>query len=75
MRRSGSSSCMLRPKNSFSAEDLQRLASETKPTTTVLTVNKLPSYCTDRLYMLSELQVVVYEFANPIYNVERERES
>ena len=57
MRRSGSSSCMLRPKNSFSAEDLQRLASETKPTTTVLTVNKLPSYCTDRLYMLSELQV------------------
>ena len=59
MRRSGSSSCMLRPKNSFSAEDLQRLASE--PTsilsTTVLTVNKLPNYCTDRLYMLSELQV------------------
>jgi len=52
---------MLRPKNSFSAEDLQRLASENqhqmKLSTTVLTVNKLPNYCTDRLYMLSELQV------------------
>ena len=61
MRRSGSSSCMLRPKNSFSAEDLQRLALENhhqmKLSTTVLTVNKLPNYCTDRLYMLSELQV------------------
>jgi len=51
---------MLRPKNLFSAEDLQRLASEPtsmKLSTTVLTVNKLPNYCTDRLYMLSELQV------------------
>ncbi len=41
MRRSGSASCMLRPKNSLSSEDLQRLASWVKagtPPTTVLTV-------------------------------------
>jgi hypothetical protein len=41
MRRSGSASCMLRPKNSLSSEDLQRLATWVKagtPPTTVLTV-------------------------------------
>ncbi|KAL7534756.1 hypothetical protein ACHAXR_006062 [Thalassiosira sp. AJA248-18] len=59
MRRSGSASCILRPKNSLSAEDLQRLATEA-PTATVLTIDRLPSYCTDRLYMLSELQVRVH---------------
>ncbi|KAL7527998.1 hypothetical protein ACHAWF_002397, partial [Thalassiosira exigua] len=56
MRRSGSASCILRPKHSLSEEDLQRLAREA-PTTTVLTVDRLPSYGTDRLYVLSELQV------------------
>ncbi|KAL9188139.1 hypothetical protein ACHAXT_006517 [Thalassiosira profunda] len=58
MRRSGSASCLLRPRNSLSAQDLRRLASgEGVPTATVLTVDRLPSYCPDRLYLQSELAV------------------
>jgi hypothetical protein len=56
MKRTGSASCLLRPKHSLSADDLQRLARD-PPTATVLTVNKLPSYNADRLYIQSELQV------------------
>ena len=54
MRRSGSSSCLLKPKKSLSQHDLAQL---NPPSATVLTVNRLPVYVTDRLYMLSELQV------------------
>ncbi|KAL3787398.1 hypothetical protein ACHAWO_003171 [Cyclotella atomus] len=56
MKRTNSASCILRPKNSLSQNDLQRLARD-PPTATVLTVNKLPSYNADRLYIQSELQV------------------
>ena len=56
MRRTGSS-CLLRPKNSLSTEDLAKLAAEDPPTATVLTVTRLPTYITDRDYTLSELQV------------------
>ncbi|KAL7471582.1 hypothetical protein ACHAXS_011878 [Conticribra weissflogii] len=55
MRRTGSS-CLLRPRNSLSTEDLQRLAQD-PPTATVLTSSRLPTYCSDRDYILSELQV------------------
>mmetsp|Transcript_18329 Transcript_18329/g.35658 ORF Transcript_18329/g.35658 Transcript_18329/m.35658 type:complete len:632 (-) Transcript_18329:116-2011(-) len=55
MRRTGSS-CLLRPRNSLSTEDLQRLAQD-PPTATVLTSARLPTYCSDRDYILSELQV------------------
>ncbi|KAL7483492.1 hypothetical protein ACHAW6_009137 [Cyclotella cf. meneghiniana] len=54
MQRTGSTSCLLRPKTSLSQNDLQRLAKD-PPTATVLTVNKLPSYNADRLYITSEL--------------------
>eukprot|EP00985_Skeletonema_marinoi_P009542 scaffold4440_cov85-Skeletonema_marinoi.AAC.2 len=56
MRRTGSSSCLLKPKKSLSQHDLAVLHDKA-PTATVLTVNRLPPYVTDRLYMLSELQV------------------
>jgi len=56
MRRTGSSSCLLKPKKSLSQHDLA-LLQDKAPTATVLTVNRLPPYVTDRLYMLSELQV------------------
>lgn len=56
MKRTGSASCLLRPKNSLSQDDLQRLQRD-PPTATVLTVNKLPTYSADRLYVQSELQV------------------
>lgn len=56
MRRTGSSSCLLKPKKSLSQHDLA-LLHDKAPTATVLTVNRLPPYVTDRLYMLSELQV------------------
>ena len=56
MKRTGSASCLLRPKSSLSSNDLQRLARD-PPTATVLTVNKLPPYNADRLYIQSELQV------------------
>ncbi|KAL3805888.1 hypothetical protein HJC23_007849 [Cyclotella cryptica] len=55
MQRTGSTSCLLRPKTSLSQTDLQRLAKD-PPTATVLTVTKLPSYNADRLYITSELQ-------------------
>lgn len=56
MRRTGSASCLLKPKKTLSQHDLQ-LLHDKAPTATVLTVNRLPPYVTDRLYMLSELQV------------------
>ena len=56
MRRTGSSSCLLKPKKSLSQHDLA-LLHDKAPTATVLTINRLPPYVTDRLYMLSELQV------------------
>lgn len=56
MKRTGSASCLLRPKHSLSQTDLQRLARD-PPTATLLTLHKLPSYNADRLYIQSELQV------------------
>ena len=53
MKRTGSASCLLKPKQSLSQDELHKEAL----TATVLTVNKLPPYVTDRLYILSELQV------------------
>ena len=54
LRRSVSASCLLRPKHSLSDNDLKRRGSTSA---TVLTVRRLPPYCADRLYLLSELEV------------------
>lgn len=53
MRRSGSSSCLLRPK---SAVDLT--AVESPPmSVTLINTQQLPTYSTERFYMLSELEI------------------
>lgn len=53
MRRSGSSSCLLKPKKSLSQHDLAQLQAKA-PTASVLTIKRLPQVA-DRLYILSEL--------------------
>lgn len=55
MRRSGSSSCLLRPKRSLSTDDLAAAAGT--PTATILTREKSDTTCAqDRLHLLAELQ-------------------
>lgn len=56
MRRSGSSSCMLRPKSSLSSDDLQKMAEEPPLTVTMINTTRLATYSTERYYMLSELE-------------------
>lgn len=54
MRRSGSSSCILRPRNSLSSEDLK--LQDDKMTVTVITSKRLQPYSVERYYMLSEIE-------------------
>jgi len=54
MRRSGSSSCLLRPRSALS---LSELSESEPPTVTVFNTERLPTYSTERYYMLSELEV------------------
>ena len=57
MRRSGSSSCLLRPKHSLSTDDLAAAAAAGTPTATILTREKSVTACAqDRLHLLAELQ-------------------
>ena len=57
MRRSGSSSCMLRPKHSLSTDDLAAAAAAGTPTATILSREKSDTACAqDRLHLFAELQ-------------------
>ena len=55
MRRSGSSSCMLRPKESMDSMDVS--GQDQQLSVTMISREELPSYSTERFFMLSEFHL------------------
>ena len=71
MRRSGSSSCMLRSRESLSAADLDE-SQNMNLSVTMITSKRLPTYSVERYYMLSEIEQAAQSvmFLNDNYSEE-----